>query len=454
MAIHWGGSSGGGGGGTVTSVGGTGTVNGITLTGTVTSAGSLTLGGTLSGVSLTTQVSGTLPTASGGTNLTSFTSGGAVYATSASALTTGTLPIASGGTSATTKAAAFNALSPVTTTGDLIIGNGSNSNTRLAIGASGRYLVSNGSTASWQPLSVSASSISGTVEYYQGGTGVSSAPSSGQLLIGTSISSYQLATLTAGSGIIITNGSGSITIAAGTVPYIDVINLNFGSQQNTSGFTPLVYQGASPNPTDVFSFYFFNNTTGYSFNPLSLPGVITITDSAAVTTTYNGGTDYSAYGTYSGYASGQVVSTYGIQISNPAMLATFAATAALYTDPTIRPGNVTASSPDNAFIGVTTPGPAYSNNYTGQYLGCYVKKVGSVYTVYFGTGDLSYYTTAFPNDLYINPVGPIGGTTFVGGGGDFTSSLFVNESNGYAYIELSSVLNPTLQAWLDASIQP
>ena len=36
--------------GTVTSVGGTGTVNGITLTGTVTASGSLTLGGTLSGI--------------------------------------------------------------------------------------------------------------------------------------------------------------------------------------------------------------------------------------------------------------------------------------------------------------------------------------------------------------------------------------------------------------------
>ena len=55
------------GAGTVTSVGGTGTVNGITLTGTVTTAGNLTLGGTLSGVSLTTQVSGILPIANGGT---------------------------------------------------------------------------------------------------------------------------------------------------------------------------------------------------------------------------------------------------------------------------------------------------------------------------------------------------------------------------------------------------
>jgi len=57
--------------GTVTSVGGTGTVNGITLTGTVTSSGNLTLGGTLSNVSLTSQVTGTLPILNGGTGATS-----------------------------------------------------------------------------------------------------------------------------------------------------------------------------------------------------------------------------------------------------------------------------------------------------------------------------------------------------------------------------------------------
>lgn len=43
-------------------------------------------------------VAGTLATANGGTNLTSFTSGGALYATSTSALTTGTLPVTAGGT--------------------------------------------------------------------------------------------------------------------------------------------------------------------------------------------------------------------------------------------------------------------------------------------------------------------------------------------------------------------
>jgi hypothetical protein len=61
----------------------------------------------------------------------------------------GTLPIGSGGTGQTTASAAFNALSPITAIGDLILGNGTNSATRLAIGANGYLLTSDGTTASW-----------------------------------------------------------------------------------------------------------------------------------------------------------------------------------------------------------------------------------------------------------------------------------------------------------------
>ena len=81
-------------GGTVTSVSGTGSVNGITLTGTVTSSGSLTLGGALANVDLTSQVTGTLPIANGGTGSTS---------TTYCSLTTnvsGVLPFANGGSGA------------------------------------------------------------------------------------------------------------------------------------------------------------------------------------------------------------------------------------------------------------------------------------------------------------------------------------------------------------------
>ena len=59
------------------------------------------------------------------------------------------LSIANGGTGQTTASAAFNALSPIAVTGDLIIGNGTNSATRLPIGANTYVLTSNGTTATW-----------------------------------------------------------------------------------------------------------------------------------------------------------------------------------------------------------------------------------------------------------------------------------------------------------------
>jgi hypothetical protein len=98
---------------------------------------------------------GTIQTGYGGTGLTSYTSGGAVYANSSSTLTSGTLPVTAGGTGQTTASAAFNALSPITSTGDLIVGNGSNSATRLPIGTNGYFLTSNGTTASWAAVPTS-----------------------------------------------------------------------------------------------------------------------------------------------------------------------------------------------------------------------------------------------------------------------------------------------------------
>lgn len=51
------------------------------------------------------------------------------------------------------------------------------------------------------------------VPYTAGGTGLTAAPTNGQIPIGTG-SGYALSTITAGSGVSITNASGSITIAA------------------------------------------------------------------------------------------------------------------------------------------------------------------------------------------------------------------------------------------------
>jgi hypothetical protein len=127
--------------GTVTSVGGTGTVNGITLTGTVTSSGNLTLGGTLSNVNLTSQVTGTLPIANGGTGTTSTT-----FVNLATNVT-GTLPVANGGTGATTLAA-----------NNVILGNGTSAVQFVAPGSSGNVLTSNGTT--WQSTTPAATGAS------------------------------------------------------------------------------------------------------------------------------------------------------------------------------------------------------------------------------------------------------------------------------------------------------
>lgn len=170
----------------------------------------LTLTGTE--FSLTAPVATTL----GGTGLTSFTSGGAVYATSTSALTTGTLPITAGGTGRTTASAAFNALSPITSTGDLIIGNGANSATRLGVGANGYVLTSDGTTASWQPgassmvypgagIPNSTGSAWGT-SYSTSGSGTVVALTNSPVFITPNLGTPSAATLTNATGLPISTG--------------------------------------------------------------------------------------------------------------------------------------------------------------------------------------------------------------------------------------------------------
>lgn len=74
---------------------------------------------------------------------------------------TGTLPLGNGGTNATTKAGAFDSLSPMTTGGDVIYGGTSGTGTRLANGTSGQVLTSSGGTAapSWTTVVTSSSTI-------------------------------------------------------------------------------------------------------------------------------------------------------------------------------------------------------------------------------------------------------------------------------------------------------
>ena len=67
------------------------------------------------------------------------------------------LPIANGGTAGTSASAAFNNLSPLTTTGDIIYASGASTAARLAIGTAGQVLTVSGGIPAW------GSAASGTV---------------------------------------------------------------------------------------------------------------------------------------------------------------------------------------------------------------------------------------------------------------------------------------------------
>jgi hypothetical protein len=183
------------GGGSVTSVSGTGTVNGITLTGTVTSSGSLTLGGALTNVDLSTQVTNTLPTSRGGTGQT---------VTQYCSLTTnvaGTLPVANGGTGNTTL-----------TSNAALIGNGTGAVLGLSPGASGNVMTSNGTT--WTSVAAVNSFSAGTTGFTPNTSTTGAVTLAGTLNVangGTGAS-----TLTANAALI-GNGTGAVLgLAPGT----------------------------------------------------------------------------------------------------------------------------------------------------------------------------------------------------------------------------------------------
>ncbi len=70
-----------------------------------------------------------------------------------------------------------------------------------------------GASPTFAAITATSIDLTNALAVADGGTGLTGTPTNGQLLIGNG-SGYALATITAGSGISVTNGAGSITIAA------------------------------------------------------------------------------------------------------------------------------------------------------------------------------------------------------------------------------------------------
>ena len=176
--------------------------------------------------------SATLANLTGGTGITAFTYNGSSAATVGIANTT--VSAGSYGSATSVPTYTVNAQGQITGASDVAI-SASGIGAVTAVTASLPLVSSGGNTPNI--------SLNGTVPVANGGTGLGTAPANGQLLIGNG-TNYSLSTITAGSGISVSNGAGSITIAntgsGGTVTNFSSGNLSplFTTSVTNSTSTP------------------------------------------------------------------------------------------------------------------------------------------------------------------------------------------------------------------------
>lgn len=163
-------------------------------------------------------------------------------ATASSMTLTAPLAIANGGSGQTSASAAFNALSPVTAAGDLIVGTGTNAAGRLAIGGSGTVLSSNGSAVSWQTagagtVTTTGSPVSGNVASFSGATAITPATTTGtgSVVLGTS-PALTTPTITG-----VTDGSSAAAGKVGEYVCAKVTNGGSPSGCSTNSATPVAF---------------------------------------------------------------------------------------------------------------------------------------------------------------------------------------------------------------------
>lgn len=175
---------------------------------------------------------------------------------SAADVTSGTLSIARGGTGATTALSAFDALSPLTTKGDLVTRDGNN-NIRLPAGSNNFVLTANSSTTSgleWRALTATdLPTFAGNRLIGTSAGGALQAVSCGQNQI-VSFDASGNYTCTTGGGNV-TNGGNSFT-AAMTLGTNDNFDLNFetnGAERMKISSTGNVGLGTSATPSYLLS---------------------------------------------------------------------------------------------------------------------------------------------------------------------------------------------------------
>ncbi len=277
------------GAGTVTSVDGSGGTTGLTVSGgPITTAGTLTLGGTLAisagGTGLgATATNGQLLIGNGsGYTLATLTAGTGVSVTNA----TGSITLANTAPDQTVTISGAGLISVSGTYPSFTVGATEGfSGTVTSIDVSSTV---SGLTFSGGPVTQSGViTMAGTLGISSGGTGLSAAPTNGQLLIGNG-SGFVLSALTAGTGVSVTNATGSITLA-NTAPD-QTVTLTNGTAISVTGTYPsftiantlpdqtvVLTNGTAISVTGTYPSFTVTNTAPDQTVILSGSGIINVT---------------------------------------------------------------------------------------------------------------------------------------------------------------------------------
>jgi hypothetical protein len=253
--------------GVTSNVAGTGiSVSGGTGAVTISNTGVLSFSGGTTGLTPATTttgaitLAGTLVVGNGGTGVTSLTTNGVLY----------------GGSTVGATAAG--------TTGQVLVGNTSAAPSWSTLSSIAVTSINFGTTGLTPATSsTGAVTVAGTLAVANGGTGLSSTPSNGQIDIGNG-SGFTRAALTAGTAISITNGAGSITINN-----TGVTSAVAGTGISVSGATGAV----TFTNTGVTS---FTSSSGLSTNT-SATGAVSVTNTGVLSVSLNDNSTTSIYTT-------------------------------------------------------------------------------------------------------------------------------------------------------------
>ena len=323
-------------------------------------------------------------------------------------------------------------------------------------GSGGGVTTFDGGSTGLSPYSATSGAVSlgGTLNVGYGGTGTSTSPSNGQILVGNSSGGYSVSTLTAGNGAFITSTSNTITIGVGSAPappaaYISQIQFTNGANSynnypiSQATQSPTVFYDSGTFEATVWFYSPQGPYSGYNTQGNSISQIV-IQDNAAANYTFNSGTDFSLTGNW--YVNNGVAGFYGLSITNATLRTLMADTMAELTAPHVGPRSNSEFAAQGTIYADVSGGPAAYYASQGRPVMLRTASNGSKEIVFKSNNS----TASYGLSLNYLQITYFGGQPYFYSGTDFTAGFVFNE-NGAFLCQLTG-LSANLQILFDNTI--